>query len=158
MSLAQRRGLVALAAGLLFGLGLALAGMTDPRKVLGFLSFGAGWDPSLAFVMAGAIGVNAAVARVALKRSKPRFDSQFHLSPLRAVTPRLVLGAALFGVGWGLAGYCPGPALASLATGHPAVLGFVAAMLSGWHLTRALEAFAVDATPAEVVAPSASKP
>ncbi|HTQ05514.1 MAG TPA: YeeE/YedE family protein [Polyangiaceae bacterium] len=123
------RVLVAFASGTLFGLGLLVSGMTRPAKVLAFLDpFGA-WDPSLAFVMAGAVGVYALAVR-----SQPRAPLAaplFSLAPAPRIDRRLLLGAATFGVGWGLAGYCPGPSLVSLATGGAGVFVFVAGMLLG---------------------------
>ena len=128
---AMTRSLVALLAGLLFGLGLVVSRMIDPAKVLGFLDLAGDWDPSLAFVMIGAIPVAAIGFRAARARPAPLFDTQFH-GPTRAqLDGRLVAGAALFGVGWGLVGYCPGPALTSLALGRWQSFVFVAAMLVG---------------------------
>jgi hypothetical protein len=123
--------LAALASGVLFGVGLAISGMTLPAKVLGFLDVAGDWDPSLALVMAGAITVHFLGARLALGRAAPLFDASFHLPTRRDVDARLVGGAALFGVGWGLAGYCPGPALVSLVTGALPVVVFVATMAAG---------------------------
>lgn len=108
--------------GLLFGLGLTVSGMIDPAKVLGFLDIAGDWDPSLIFVMAGAIPV-AGIGYAFFRRDKPSM-------PI-VIDRRLLLGAALFGVGWGLVGYCPGPALASLSFGNAKTILFVAAMLAG---------------------------
>lgn len=131
------RGFVAFASGLLFALGLGVGGMTKPAKVIGFLDVAGDWDPSLAFVMGGALLVYGLVARLALARPHPLFDDRFHVPTRRDIDRRLVLGAVLFGAGWGLAGYCPGPALVSLASGRGAVVAFVAAMLAGmWLETR----------------------
>lgn len=125
------RAVLAFAAGLVFGLGLTVSHMIDPAKVLGFLDLFGNWDPSLAFVMLGAIPVAAAGCHVARRSERPLCDSAF-ASPVRTrIDGRLVGGAALFGIGWGMVGYCPGPALASLALGNPATLLFVAAMLAG---------------------------
>ncbi len=123
--------LLAALAGVLFSVGLAVAGMTQPEKVLSFLDFFGAWDPSLAFVMLGAITVYFSANRFALKRSAPILDSVFHLPARRDIDSKLLLGAAVFGVGWGLAGYCPGPALSSLATLKVPVLVFCAAMACG---------------------------
>lgn len=128
---AAARRAAAFGAGLLFALGLGLSGMTRPEKVVGFLDVTRAWDPSLACVMGGAVLVALVGFRLALARGAPRFDQRFHLPTQRAIDARLVAGAAIFGVGWGLSGYCPGPALMSLVTGAPAVLVFVAAMLAG---------------------------
>jgi len=121
----------ALAAGLLFGVGLILSGMIDPAKVQNFLDIAGAWDPSLAFVMAGAIGVAAPGFWLVRKRPAPLANAQFHVPPADApIDRRLLIGAGVFGIGWGLAGFCPGPALASLSLGAPATLVFVAAMVA----------------------------
>lgn len=121
----------ALAAGLVFGIGLILSGMIDPAKVQNFLDIAGAWDPSLAFVMAGAIGVAAPGFWLVRKRAAPLADKQFHVPPADApLDRRLLLGAAVFGIGWGLAGFCPGPALASLPLAAPATLVFVVAMVA----------------------------
>jgi len=123
------------AAGLIFGLGLILAGMADPAKVLNFLDLGGiatgQWDPSLAFVMVGAIGVAFLGFRLAARRGRPVFAAAFPAPPAPRLEGRLLAGAALFGIGWGLAGFCPGPALVSLGTGSTGAVVFVAAMLLG---------------------------
>jgi len=126
-----KSNLLAYLAGLLFGFGLILAGMTDTSKVIGFLDFFGAWDPSLAFVMVGAIGVHALLFRLIVKRPAPLVDSHFHVPTRRELDLRLVGGAAIFGVGWGLAGFCPGPGIVSLGTGTVAALVFVAAMALG---------------------------
>jgi uncharacterized membrane protein YedE/YeeE len=123
--------LAALASGLLFGLGLTVSAMIDPAKVLNFLDIAGTWDPSLAFVMAAAIPVTAIGFAIARRRGKPMIDTSFRSPTTTVIDRRLVLGAILFGVGWGLVGYCPGPALAALGLGNPATWLFVAAMLSG---------------------------
>lgn len=121
----------ALAAGLLFGVGLILSGMADPQKVLNFLDLAGPWDPSLAFVMAGAIAVAAPGFRLVLRRRSPLAAPAFHVPPTSApVDRRLLLGSAVFGIGWGLAGFCPGPALVSLGLAAPGTLAFVAAMVA----------------------------
>ena len=130
--------LVAAGAGVLFALGLALSGMTDPARVTGFLDVRGAWDPTLAFVMAGAILAHAPVVRLIRRRSAPAFDTRFHWPRLTRIDAALVVGAAVFGVGWGLSGYCPGPALVSLGGGARGVVVFVAAMLAGIAATRAL--------------------
>jgi uncharacterized membrane protein YedE/YeeE len=107
----------ALLCGLLFAIGLGVSGMTQPEKVIGFLDFTGNWDPSLAFVMLGAIGVHLVALRFVLKRKKPVLDERFHVSAPAPVDRKLVLGAGLFGIGWGLSGYCPGPAVVSLGAG-----------------------------------------
>lgn len=131
---------VPLVAGLLFGAGLTLSQMVDPSRVLGFLDF-AGiadgtWDPTLAFVIAGALGVTAVGYRFAFRRAAPLRAASFRLPDRSDIDARLVVGAAIFGVGWGLAGYCPGPAIASLAFGSLEIAVFVPAMLAGMALFR----------------------
>ena len=130
---------MALVAGLLFGLGLILSGMTDPAKVLGFLDLAGNWDPSLAFVMGGALLVGTLVFPFATKRPKSILGDALRLPTATRIDRRLVLGGLTFGVGWGLAGYCPGPALASLAQGGTKPLLFFAAMLVGMALFELLE-------------------
>lgn len=137
MSISTSRTLAALAAGLVFGLGLTVSGMTDPAKVLNFLDLAGTWDGSLAFVMGGGVVVAFIGYRLAFAAGTPLFDSQFHLPTATQIDGRLLAGAALFGAGWGLAGLCPGPALASLFTGSTGVLVFVGAMMAGMWLGRA---------------------
>lgn len=127
----MKSNLLAYLAGLLFGFGLILAGMTDTSKVIGFLDFFGDWDPSLAFVMVGAIGIHALLLRLIVKRPAPLLDTHFHVPTRRDIDLRLVGGAAIFGVGWGLAGFCPGPGIVSLGTGTVAALVFVVAMAFG---------------------------
>lgn len=117
--------------GLLFGLGLLLSGMTDPGKVLGFLDLFGAWDPSLAFVMGGAIAVGLFAFALAKKRSTAFLGGAMQLPTSKDIDRRLVLGGVTFGVGWGLAGFCPGPGLVSLAAGQPKAAVFVAAMVAG---------------------------
>ena len=128
--------ILAAAAGVLFGVGLLVSGMTVPAKVTGFLDVGGAWDPSLAFVMAAAIGVHAPLAALVRRRARPLFGDRFHLPPQAAIDLPLVAGAAIFGVGWGLSGYCPGPAIVSLGSGALGVLVFVAAFVVATALTR----------------------
>ncbi len=122
---------IALVAGLLFGIGLMLSGMANPAKVLGFLDLAGSWDPSLAFVMVGAIAVGSLAFLAARRRTRTLLGLPLQLPASTAVTPRLVLGSAAFGIGWGIAGFCPGPALVALGAGYPKAWGFVAAMLAG---------------------------
>jgi uncharacterized membrane protein YedE/YeeE len=130
------------AVGLIFGFGLLLSGMSDPAKVLNFLDLGGiasgRWDPSLAFVMAGAVAVTFVGFRLVLRRPRPLFAARFHLPTRRELDLRIVAGPAIFGVGWGLAGFCPGPALTALGFGTRAAFVFVAAMLAGMWLARVL--------------------
>lgn len=127
-------------AGLLFGLGLVVSGMADPAKVLNFLDLAGTWDPSLAFVLAGATGTTFVGYRLVLARRRPLFAPAFQLPTATRIDGRLLTGAAIFGVGWGLAGFCPGPAVTSLALGAPGTLAFVPAMLVGIAAARALAA------------------
>ena len=126
--------IVALAAGLLFGAGLALGGMTDPGKVIAFLDVAGRWDPSLAFVMGSALLITFPVFAWVRRSDKPLFAERFQLPNRRDLDPPLLIGAALFGIGWGIAGLCPGPAVANLASGSGEVLLFVVAMIAGMWL------------------------
>jgi uncharacterized membrane protein YedE/YeeE len=128
------RLLSAFAAGLVFGIGLILSGMTDPAKVLAFLDLAGRWDPSLALVMAGAIAVGLVGFAVARRRSVSLLGEAMKLPTARQIDRRLVAGGLLFGAGWGVAGFCPGPALVAMAMGHSKALLFVAAMLVGMGL------------------------
>jgi uncharacterized protein len=126
--------------GLVFGLGLIVSGMSNPAKVLNFLDFAAirsgTWDASLAFVMAGAIAVTFIGFKLAFKRSQPVFGAKFHLPTREDIDARVVAGPAIFGVGWGLSGFCPGPAVTALGFGTSSAVIFVAAMLAGMWLAR----------------------
>ena len=125
------QGIVAFLVGCTFGVGLLLSGMTDPAKVLGFLDLAGDWDPSLAFVMGGAILVGAFGFAWATRRSTTLLGGYFYLPTLHDIDRRLVWGSAVFGVGWGLAGFCPGPAWVSMAQGHMQAIVFVLAMAIG---------------------------
>ena len=125
------RTFVALFAGMLFGLGLAVSGMMNPAKVVGFLDVAGEWDPTLAFVMGGALLVTVPAFRLILNRPRPILADGFALPTKSALDGRLLGGAALFGVGWGLSGFCPGPAVAAVTTGLAPVFAFVAAMMAG---------------------------
>ncbi len=124
-------------AGALFGIGLGISGMTNPQKVLGFLDVTGAWDPSLAFVMMAALAVHITLSRVIRRRGMPLFDRTFHFPTRKEIDAPLVVGAALFGVGWGLAGFCPGPALVSLASAKAPAIVFVASMTVGMMLQHA---------------------
>lgn len=126
-----RRLLPPLVSGILFSAGLTVSGMTDPARVRGFLDLFGAWDPTLAFVMAGAVAVMAVAWRIRARMATPWFDGKFSLPDRGDLDPRLIVGAALFGVGWGIAGLCPGPAIASLALSPAAVLPFIGAMFTG---------------------------
>ncbi len=125
--------------GLLFGLGLIVAGMTDPSKVLGFLDLAGAWDPSLAFVMGGAILVGLGAFALAKKRTRSFLGGAMHLPTSSQIDRRLVLGSVLFGAGWGLAGFCPGPAIVSLGAGNTKAAAFVLALLAGMALFELAE-------------------
>lgn len=133
MSFAKRL-LPPLVSGTLFGAGLTLSGMTDPGRVRGFLDLFGAWDPTLAFVMAGAVAVMALAWRIRARMAAPWFGDNFSLPDRSDLDPELIAGAALFGIGWGLAGLCPGPALASLALSPVTVLPFVGALFAGMAL------------------------
>ena len=133
------RRLTALLAGLIFGLGLLLAGMSNPAKVLGFLDLGGAWDPSLALVMASAIGVALLPFSWARRQQRSLLDAPMQLPQKRELDRRLIGGSLLFGIGWGIAGICPGPALTLLLGGYWQSLLFVLAMLGGMWLFTALE-------------------
>jgi uncharacterized protein len=143
------RVIFSLLAGALFGVGLTVADMVNPARVLGFLDFAGSWDPTLAFVMAGALGVTIVGYRLALRRDAPLIGT-FDLPKRRRIDAPLVVGAAIFGVGWGLAGICPGPALADLVILEPKVLLFVIAMLAGmmcvWAMHHRVAAVRAGAT------------
>ena len=123
--------LSALLSGLVFGLGLIVSGMANPAKVLGFLDLAGAWDPSLALVMAGAIAVGFFAFLIAKKRTRSFIGAEMKLPTASAIDQRLLTGSALFGAGWGMAGFCPGPVLVALGMGEPKALVFVAAMLLG---------------------------
>lgn len=127
----MKENLVAFFCGLLFSIGLGISGMTQPNKVTSFLDFFGDWDPSLVFVMIGGILVYALGYRFAVKRPKPFFSDSFKIPTLRKVDRPLAAGSALFGVGWGLAGYCPGPGLVALASFHTEPILFVISMVGG---------------------------
>ena len=121
----------ALIAGILFGLGLTLSGMSDPAKVLGFLNIAGDWVPDLIFVMGGAVVVTLIFTPLVMKRARPLLADSFSLPTTQTLDKRLVSGAVLFGVGWGLSGYCPGPAVVSLLYGYESTIVFCLAMLAG---------------------------
>ena len=135
---AARRLIPAFAAGTLFGAGLTISGMTDPQRVRGFLALFGQWDPTLAFVMGGAVIVMAIAWRLRKRLGHPLFAEKFVLPGRSDLDARLILGSGLFGIGWGLAGLCPGPAIASLTLAPAAVLPFIAAMLTGMAIHRFL--------------------
>ncbi|UHQ19566.1 YeeE/YedE family protein [Lysobacter sp. KIS68-7] len=132
----MKRILAAFLAGAVFGIGLVLGGMSDPNVVLGFLDVTGDFNPALLFVMIGVMATTLIAFRFVLRRDRPLFDGDFHLPTATVIDKRLVLGAALFGVGWGLSGYCPGPLLVGVAGGIPTAWWFLPAMLAGALLQR----------------------
>jgi uncharacterized protein len=132
----MRAVVAAFFAGALFAVGLALGGMTQPSKVIGFLDVTGDWDPSLAFVMLGAIGVYMPLYRLIVRRRQPLLVPRFVLPTRTDLDARLVIGGAVFGVGWGLGGYCPGPGIAALGSGGVHALAFAASMVGGMALFR----------------------
>jgi uncharacterized membrane protein YedE/YeeE len=136
----------ALLAGLVFGLGLMVSGMADPAKVLGFLDLAGAWDPSLAFVMAGAIAVGLVAFTLARRRTRSLLGLPMQLPQGRGIDRRLVLGGFAFGIGWGLAGFCPGPALVALGMGEAKAAVFVLAMLAGMGIFEWIEGRRVGRT------------
>lgn len=135
------KGLLAvLASGLLFGLGLGVSGMTRPERVLDFLDVTGDWDPALAFVLGGAVLVHAVLLRVVRRRNAPLFGKAFFQAPLQRIDRPLLLGAAIFGIGWGLVGVCPGPGLVTLGGGSTGALLFVATMAGGMALRHLVAA------------------
>lgn len=151
--------LAALLLGLLFGLGLIVGGMTDPAKVLAFLDLGGAWDPSLALVMGGAVVVATGLYALARRRGRSVLGGPLHWPTARAIDGRLIGGSLLFGVGWGLAGFCPGPALVALGAGQGGAAVFVGAMLAGMALFEAIERVRRPAptADAEAAAPGAGR-
>lgn len=135
----MRNGVAAFIVGFIFALGLGLSGMTQPQKVVGFLDIFGNWDPTLAFVMVGAIIVHLIAYRVIVRRPRPLWSDKWHIPTRKEITPSLVMGSFLFGIGWGLAGYCPGPALTSIASFQMKPLIFVLSMVLGMYFFRFLK-------------------
>jgi uncharacterized membrane protein YedE/YeeE len=133
-----RANLSALGAGLLFGIGLWVSGMANPKKVLGFLDITGNWDASLMLVMGGAVAVTGFAFRLILQRKKPLLEEEFKLPSSKDIDSPLVAGAAIFGAGWGIAGYCPGPAITALSTLSMESIVFVSAMIVGGLVQRAI--------------------
>lgn len=129
----------ALLSGILFGIGLALSQMTNPEKVIGFLDLTGNWDPSLIFVMLGALAVTFVGFRFILKRSAPLYGAKFYLPTKKDIDKPLVTGAAIFGIGWGISGYCPGPVIAGLGLGNFEAVVMVGAIYLGFFAHRMLE-------------------
>jgi uncharacterized membrane protein YedE/YeeE len=128
--------LVAYIIGLLFGIGIAVSGMANPAKVLNFFDIAGSWDPSLAFVMGGALLVTLLGYRLVLRRRSPLLDDRFHLPSTSGIDGRLISGSVLFGIGWGITGFCPGGAIPALGSGRHEVMVFMAGMIAGAVATR----------------------
>lgn len=128
----------ALLIGMVFGAGIAISGMANPAKILNFFDIAGDWDPSLAFVMGGALSVALIGYRFVLKRPAPVFGSRFHLPEKRDIDPGLIAGSALFGIGWGIGGFCPGGSIPAIGLGKPQAMLFVLAMVAGIWLARSL--------------------
>lgn len=139
MTTHRKQSLVALFAGVLFGIGLAVGGMTEPANVIGFLDITGDWRPALMFVMGGAIAVHAIAYRWLRGRPSPAFAEKFSLPTRRDLDARLLTGSAIFGIGWGLGGYCPGPGITALASGSMSAVVFVVSMLGAMWVTSAVE-------------------
>ena len=144
------KAFAAFVSGLVFAGGLGLSGMTQPAKVRAFLDVRGAWDASLMFVLAGAVGITVFVFPLVLRRAAPLLETKFLVPTSHAIDARLVSGAAIFGVGWGLSGYCPGPAVVALATLHPGALAFFAATLSSAFAVRVLERLRAPVDVAEI--------
>jgi len=147
--------LISFVSGVVFAVGLGIGGMTQPAKVIGFLDFAGNWDPSLAFVMIGAIAVHSILYRLIRNRPSPLYSPTFSLPTQTDINSRLVLGAAIFGTGWGIAGFCPGPAITSLLSGNLSPVIFSVAMIAGMVLYQFIEVILsrqadVDKTSGEV--------
>ena len=130
-----------LISGLIFGLGMAISGMTNTERVQGFLDLTGAWDPTLAFVMIGGIIITAIGYPLIFRSSTPLFSDLFHLPTKKEINKPLLIGASLFGMGWGLVGYCPGPAIAGISYGYSSTFIFIAAMLAGMFITKPIETF-----------------
>jgi uncharacterized membrane protein YedE/YeeE len=135
----MKNGLAALVVGFVFAIGLGISGMTQPQKVVGFLDLFGNWDPSLIFVMVGGIIVHFLTYKLIRKRKSPLLSTAWHVPTKKEITPALVIGSVLFGIGWGLGGFCPGPAVTSLASFESKPLIFVLSMLVGMFLFRLVD-------------------
>jgi hypothetical protein len=145
--------LSAFGVGLVFGIGLVISGMTDPSKIIGFLDLAGPWDPSLALVMGGAVAVGFVAFRVARRRTAAFLGGAMHLPTARQIDRRLVAGSLVFGIGWGLAGYCPGPAVVSVGMGQDKAIVFVVAMLAGMAIYELIERVRQRRTPQTATKP-----
>jgi uncharacterized protein len=128
----MKLAIISLISGILFGVGLTLSQMTNPDKVINFLDIAGNWDPSLIFVMVGALAVTVLLFRPILKRPRPLFDKQFYLSSKAAIDKTLLIGAAIFGMGWGISGYCPGPSVAGLGLGTSEAVVMIGSIFLGF--------------------------
>lgn len=135
----MKNALTAFVVGFIFSIGLGISGMTQPQKVIGFLDLFGQWDASLMFVMVGAISVHFIFYKIIRKRTSPLFSSSWHVPDKKEITPSLILGSILFGLGWGIAGFCPGPAITSLASLEKSPLIFVLSMFIGMILFNSLD-------------------
>ena len=135
----MKNGLAALVVGFVFAIGLGISGMTQPQKVVGFLDLFGNWDPSLIFVMVGGIIVHFVTYKLIRKRKSPLLSTDWHVPTKKEITPALVIGSLLFGIGWGLGGFCPGPAVTSLASFEAKPFIFVMSMLVGMFLFRLVD-------------------
>lgn len=135
----MKNGLAALVVGFIFSIGLGISGMTKPKKVVGFLDVFGEWDPSLIFVMIGAISVHFITYKLIRRKASPLLSAQWHVPTKKDITPALVTGSLLFGIGWGLAGFCPGPAVTSLASFQMQPVLFVVSMLLGMFVFRVVD-------------------
>ncbi len=152
----NRTNFISLFAGVVFGLGLAVSEMINPMRVIGFLDVTGEWDATLALVMAGALSVTLVTFRLVLKMARPICAASFSLPNKTEIDAKLMCGAALFGIGWGIAGLCPGPAVAALTTASTDIFLFVAAMILGYVITHHLERGSAD--PAREVTDRSVKP
>ncbi len=136
-----KNAVVSFVVGFIFAIGLGVSGMTQPAKVIGFLDLFGNWDPSLIFVMAGAIAVHFILFKLATKRESPMFSTQWDIPNKKEITPALIVGSMMFGAGWGLGGFCPGPAITSLASFESRPFIFVLSMIAGMFLFRFVDKF-----------------
>jgi uncharacterized membrane protein YedE/YeeE len=133
------KNLSSLIVGFLFAIGLTVSGMTQPKKVMGFLDFFGAWDPSLLFVMLGAVIFHLITYRLIRKKTTPLLDKNWYVPTKKEITPALIIGSAIFGIGWGLGGFCPGPAMVSLASFELRPLLFVLSMITGMYLFKKID-------------------
>jgi uncharacterized membrane protein YedE/YeeE len=125
--------------GIVFAVGLYMGGMLNPSKIIGFLDVTGNWDPSLLFVMMGAVGTHMVLYRLTMKKQSPLFDSNFYVPNRRDLDKRLIIGGVVFGAGWGIGGLCPGPGITAVMTAHPYAVTFLVAMAAGIYISRVFE-------------------